>query len=113
MEQSAIGLDGYETEEVMSTLAKSSIGTSTIHPAGSSQFNAQITADVTFDEFPIVYHSVNSTDFGQNSYYADGEISWSTLTENNKAFPAYIPHVEGTLVPRRLNAIEDLPALQQ
>ncbi|GAA5868552.1 hypothetical protein JCM8547_003184 [Rhodosporidiobolus lusitaniae] len=124
-EQSAVGLDGYETEEVMSALAKtyavysnavvvqSSIGTSTIHPAGSSQFNTQITADVAFAESPIVYHSVNGSTFGQNRYYPNGEISWSTLNEINKAFPAYIPHVEGTLVPRRLNSIEDLLALQQ
>ncbi|BGP13507.1 hypothetical protein JCM10213_000685 [Rhodosporidiobolus nylandii] len=124
-EQSAIGMQGYESAEVITALAKTyavysnavvvqaSVGTATIHPAGSSQFMTQITADIPWTESPIVYSSVNGTNFGQKTYNVDGEVSWGTLNALNQGFPAYVPQVEGSLVPFRNNPISELLKLQQ
>ncbi|GAA5995739.1 uncharacterized protein JCM10292_004717 [Rhodotorula paludigena] len=123
--QSAIGMAGYETAEVITALGRvysilsnavhvqSAIGTSTIYPAGSSAEWSQLSADESIADSPIVYRSVDGTGFGQKTYDVNGEVSWGTLNAINKGFPAYIPHVEGSLVPFRDNQIEDLLKLQQ
>lgn len=123
--QSAIGMQGYESAEVITALAKvyavysnaavvqSSIGTSVILPGGSNQDWTLLEAEDDMETEPIVYRSVDGTNFGKKTYDVDGEISWGTLQGINDAWPAYIPKVQGSLVPHRENKIEDLRALQQ
>ncbi|GAA5893519.1 hypothetical protein JCM6882_007842 [Rhodosporidiobolus microsporus] len=123
--QAAIGLDGYETAEVMTALVKvyavysnaatiqASIGTSTILPGGSNREWSQLEADDDMAAQPIVYRSVDGTNFGKKTSNVNGEISWGTLQALNDGFPAYIPKVEGSLVPHRNNPISELLALQQ
>ncbi|PYI02288.1 aliphatic nitrilase [Aspergillus sclerotiicarbonarius CBS 121057] len=101
----------YESAEVITSLGRvyailgdsivvqASIGTATIFPAGSSAVWSQTVANVSFEEFPLVYRSFNATAFTNTTYNADGEVSWGTLQAVNQGFPEYIPQVQGGLVP--------------
>lgn len=41
---------------------------------------------------------------------SDGEQSWAILQQINRAFPSYIPHEEGVLVPHRNISIAAIKA---
>ena len=100
----------YESAEVITALGRvyailgdavvlqAGIGTATIFPAGSSAVWSQVTANASFDEFPLVYQSFNATEFSNTTYNTDGEISWGSLQGINQGFPKYIPQKTGEFV---------------
>ncbi|GAA5879229.1 hypothetical protein JCM8547_003938 [Rhodosporidiobolus lusitaniae] len=67
-------------------------------------------ANDSFDETPILYASVNATRFANVTSNANGEQSWDILQQIEAAIPAYIPQVNGTLVPQRNTSIKALEA---
>lgn len=59
-----------------------------------------------FNEFPLLYHSIDTRSFNvSRTYDADSQTSWGTLTQIVDSFPADVPKVEGNLVPHRNNSI--------
>lgn len=79
-----------------------SIGYATII-SSSGVTLAEIKASVPYEEEPMLYYSLNTTeDRGQNSGYdVDGEQSWGVLMEIERGWPASIPKVEGTYVVKK------------
>lgn len=65
-------------------------------------------AAVPFADEPLLYDSINTTGFGNSTYYTNGEQSWGVLKEIVNGFPNYIPKVIGTYVLRKTILISDL-----
>lgn len=74
-----------------------------------SQVVASISAKASFDDHPMLYHSLDTSSFNSSKTYdADSQVSWAVLQQINEAFPAYIPNVEGNLVPEKNVSIASL-----
>ena len=74
-----------------------------------AQIVATISANTSFEEFPILYHSLDTTKFNvSKTYDPDSQVSWAVLQQMVDAFPKYIPMVEGSLVPKRNVSIKSL-----
>ncbi|KAF2621870.1 aliphatic nitrilase [Macroventuria anomochaeta] len=74
-----------------------------------AQVVASISANASFDEFPMLYHSLDTTGFNTSKTYdSDSQVSWGVLQQISDAFPKYIPAVEGSLVPKRNVSIQSL-----
>ncbi|PLB52510.1 aliphatic nitrilase [Aspergillus steynii IBT 23096] len=68
-----------------------------------------ISANVSFEEHPILYHSLDTAGFDTTrAYDSDGQVSWAVLRQMVSSFPGYIPEEEGDLVPRRNATIKFL-----
>ncbi|GJC90075.1 nitrilase [Colletotrichum liriopes] len=78
-----------------------------IHPNGTivAQLNA---SDCPLAQ-PLLYYSLNTTGFaGTLDININGEFSWAALQQINDAYPSYIPHEQGTFIPRRLISVEEM-----
>lgn len=63
---------------------------------------AVVNASVSMTELPILYHTLNTTGFNDApTYDPSAQVSWDVLQQINSAFPDYIPHEQGNLVPHR------------
>ncbi|KAJ0415659.1 carbon-nitrogen hydrolase [Aspergillus carlsbadensis] len=73
---------------------------------------AEMRADVSFEEQPILYHVIEGFDWldGVKEHDPDAQVSWAVLQQLQASFPKYIPHEQGGLVPRREVSIDDLKA---
>lgn len=64
-----------------------------------AQLDAYMSDREDFDEFPMLYHSINTTSFDSSvTYDANSQISWGTLMQIVNGFPSYIPRDEGDFV---------------
>ncbi|RMD45043.1 hypothetical protein DV735_g97, partial [Chaetothyriales sp. CBS 134920] len=76
-----------------------------------TQVVAELNASVSFTEQPILYHTLDSSDFNSTELYdSDSQVSWGTLQQILEAVPDDIPHVTGSLVPIREHSNEQLRA---
>jgi nitrilase len=67
-----------------------------------AQIVASISANTSFEESPILYYSLDTTNFNTSKTYdSDSQVSWAVLQQMVEANPKYIPKVEGSLVPKR------------
>ncbi|PYI11620.1 aliphatic nitrilase [Aspergillus sclerotiicarbonarius CBS 121057] len=67
-----------------------------------AQVVTHTSAKASFDDHPMLYHSLDTTTFNKSeTYNADSQVSWGVLQQIYGGFPAYIPDIEGTLVPER------------
>ena len=68
----------------------------------TAQVVAEVKASASFEEYPMLYHSFNTTKFDKTKTYdANGQASWGVLQQIVDGFPKYIPKVMGNLVPFR------------
>ncbi|KAE8145984.1 hypothetical protein BDV25DRAFT_144143 [Aspergillus avenaceus] len=74
---------------------------------------ASMSAETSFDEHPILYHSLNTSGFEPGKAYdSDAQVSWAVLKQIDRAFPKYIPHRNvsiRSLLAGSLNSSEALP----
>ncbi|KAL4904310.1 hypothetical protein BDW74DRAFT_178895 [Aspergillus multicolor] len=78
-----------------------------------AQVVADISAETSFEERPMLYFSLDIEQegfdtAGVRTYDADSQAGWAVLRQINEAFPKYIPHDEGNLVPRRNISVDYL-----
>lgn len=67
---------------------------------------AHMSANVSFEESPLLFHSFNTSTFNDTATYdVDGQMSWGVLEQIRNSFPAYVPKVEGGLVPHQNHSI--------
>lgn len=71
---------------------------------------ASIQASDCANETPILYHSINATEFiSSNLTYDTTEYSWAALQQVNDAYPSYIPKdVNSSFISHRLNSISEM-----
>ncbi|KAL1903592.1 hypothetical protein Sste5346_000221 [Sporothrix stenoceras] len=69
-------------------VVQAAVGTGTIFPGGSSAVWSQIGVNVSFSEDPIVYRSLNASQFSNTTYNSKGEVSWGSLQGINEGFPS-------------------------
>ncbi|KAF3040451.1 hypothetical protein E8E12_002097 [Didymella heteroderae] len=74
-----------------------------------AQVVASTSANASFEQSPILYHSLDTSNFNvSRTYDPDSQVSWAVLQQMNDAFPRYIPKMEGKLVPRKNVSIQAL-----
>ncbi|PWY69969.1 aliphatic nitrilase [Aspergillus eucalypticola CBS 122712] len=65
--------------------------------------------DVDYQKHSILYHTLDISDLHDTQDHdPDAQASWAVLQQLDDAFPATIPHEQGSLVPRRETSIEYL-----
>lgn len=72
---------------------------------------AHMSANISFEESPLLIHSFDTSTFNDTATYdVDGQMSWGVLEQIRNSFPAYVPKVEGALVPQQNHSISYLQA---
>ncbi|KAF7131328.1 hypothetical protein CNMCM5793_004442 [Aspergillus hiratsukae] len=72
-----------------------------------SQVVASISAKASFEDHPMLYYTIDTSGFNTSKTYdPDSQVSWAVLQQIDNAFPKYIPHEEGDLVPHRSVSIQ-------
>ncbi|KAF2008951.1 carbon-nitrogen hydrolase [Aaosphaeria arxii CBS 175.79] len=84
------------------------VGSAFIHdPTGIMVAN--VSANVSFEQQPFLYHSINTTEFDlRKPYDLDGQFSWGILDQIVNSFPASVPKKEGSMVPQLSVSIKDV-----
>lgn len=74
---------------------------------------AHLDNSVDYKEHPMLYHTLDASELqGAEEYDPNAQASWAVLQQLNDAFPATIPRVSGSLVPRRETSIEHLTSAE-
>ncbi|KAF9880105.1 hypothetical protein CkaCkLH20_02059 [Colletotrichum karsti] len=83
-----------------------SIGSSFIFdPTGERV--AYMSADVSLEEFPMLYYSFDTSRFNSSATYdVNGQTSWAILSQIVDGFPDYVPKVEGEFVKHKNVSVE-------
>ncbi|OJI84032.1 hypothetical protein ASPTUDRAFT_201383 [Aspergillus tubingensis CBS 134.48] len=69
--------------------------------------------NVDYQKHPILYHTLGISDLhGTQDHDPNAQASWAVLQQLNDAFPATIPHEQGSLVPRRETSIQYLTSTE-
>ena len=71
---------------------------------------AHINAEVSYNDEPMLYHSINTTKFTRSPYNLNGEQSWGILQQIVNGWPAELPKENGTYIDRKTNTVSELVA---
>lgn len=71
---------------------------------------ASIQASDCVNETPILYHTINATDFNSgNLTYDTTEYSWAAVQQIKDAYPSYIPkNANNSFISHRENSISEM-----
>lgn len=85
------------------------VGTAAVFAPNGSTLASIQASDCAY-ETPILYYSINTTDFiNSNLTYDTTEYSWAALRQVNDAYPSYIPkNVNNSFIHHRQNSISEM-----